>query len=57
MAAALQSGMISSMLNVVLKVSDNEQPAPYLDLDVLFFDSDTGSFVTHADADDDIAFH
>lgn len=57
MAAALQSSMISSMLNVVLKVSDNEQPAPYLDLDVLFFDSDTGSFVTHADADDDIAFH
>ncbi|MGB3415081.1 MAG: calcium-binding protein [Mesorhizobium sp.] len=49
------AGAMSGLGNVAIKVS--EEAGPDLDLDVLFFDTDTGSFVPQVDADDDIAFH
>jgi Ca2+-binding RTX toxin-like protein len=48
------SDLIGGVDKVAVKVSDK---TPYLDLDVLLFDAETGRFETHADADDDIAFH
>jgi hypothetical protein len=48
------SDLIGGVDKVAVKVSDKK---PYLDLDVLLFDAETGRFETHADADDDIAFH
>jgi hypothetical protein len=46
------SDLIGGVDKVAVKVSDK-----YIDLDVLLFDAETGRFETHADADDDIAFH
>ena len=46
------SDLIGGVDKVAVKVSDED-----IDLDVLFFDTETGRFETHADADDDIAFH
>jgi hypothetical protein len=48
------SDLIGGVDKVAVKVSDK---TPYVDLDVLLFDAETGRFETHADADDDIAFH
>jgi len=52
-----RNSVIQGVGKISFKVADRKEPEPYMDLDVLFFDGDTGAFVTHADADDDIGFH
>ncbi|MEP6565327.1 MAG: hypothetical protein ABJB10_09315, partial [Mesorhizobium sp.] len=48
------SDLIGGVGKIEVKVSDKN---PDIDLDVLLFNAETGRFETHADADDDIAFH
>jgi hypothetical protein len=51
------AGTMRGLGNVSIQVSEEPETEPYVDLDVLFFDTDTGSFVPQADVEDDIAFH
>lgn len=43
--------------SIVVRVGEEEEVAPYLDLDVLLFDENTDSFVAGRGSDDDIAFY
>jgi hypothetical protein len=49
---------ISSVRNVLIRISEEEGGIDAdIDLDVLFFDAETGTFALQTDHDDDIAFH